>query len=428
MARTDERHGKGTAEWVGYKGRGCYYAKVSIPNEGRRRFRLSRPDGTLLTDREADRELAVELAGELSEHLRSEAYQREQQRLAARTTVKQFGQMWTSGDLLRRYGEVRGLKDKRSVSDDKYRLEAHVYPYIGATAVADVTEQDIERTMARAAEAAQKKRKGRPWRQATKFQLYQVLRRLFDLAVKPGRLRADNPVSTDLRPRKDGQKLYSFLYPAELQALLGCAAVPLVRRVHYALAAYTGLRKGSLAAMTWGGVDFEHGTITSLESKTDLPQIFAQSDPALPGLETLMVVLKRWHEHLGCPDDGAPVVSNLGCRPKREAATLRADLKAAGVTRELLFSSSTHVEPLRFHDMRATFVTWARRAGKGTGWIADRTGHLTEEVMRRYERGARMLADLKYQPFPDLSEALPELSKDMSNVARLGDFRRGHNG
>jgi hypothetical protein len=78
--------------------------------------------------------------------------------------------------------------------------------------------------------------------------------------------------------------------------------------------------------------------------------------------------------------------------------------------------------------MRATFVTWARRAGKGTGWIADRTGHLTEEVMRRYERGARMLADLKYQPFPDLSEALPELSKDMSNVARLGDFRRGHNG
>ena len=103
---------------------------------------------------------------------------------------------------------------------------------------------------------------------------------------------------------------------------------------------------------------------------------------------------------------------------------LRADLKAAGVTRELLFARSAHVEPLRFHDMRATFVTWSRRAGKGTGWIADRTGHLTEEAMRRYDRGARMLADLKYKPFPDLSAALPELSEDIANVTRLALYRQ----
>lgn len=414
----NERHGQGTIEWIGTAKGGCWHAKVSVPGEGRRRFKLSTPEGRHLTDRKGDRALAAELAAELSEHLRSEAYQRELQRLAVRTTVRQFGELWTSGELLKNYGEVRGLKIKRSVSDDQYRLRAHVYPYIGPTAVADVTEQDIERTMARAAAAAEKKR-GKPWRQATKFQLYQVLRRLFDLAVKPGRLRATNPVSTDLRPRRDSQKLYSFLYPNELLALVGCVEVPLARRVYYALATYTGLRKGSLGALTWGSFDFENGTIVSLESKTGLPQIFAQSDSTLPGMESLMVLLKRWHEHCGCPPPSAPIVPDLGCREGREAETLRDDLKAAGVARALLFISSAHVEPLRFHDLRATLVTWARRAGKGRGWISDRTGHLTDEMMRRYDRGARMLADLKYPPFPDLSSAVPELSEDLPNVVRF---------
>jgi integrase len=425
MADSTARHGKGAIEWVSYGGdRGCWHAKVSIPGEGRKRTKLSAADGRYLTDREGDRELARSLAADISTMARSDAAARERNRLAARTTVRDFGKLWTSGDLLKRYGEVRGLKVKRSVDDDRWRLEAHVDPWIGNMAVVDVTEQDIERCVARATAAAEKKL-GRPWRSATKFQLYQLLKRLFDLAVKPGRLRTDNPVSSDLRPRRDAQKLYSFLYPTELVALLGCAEVPLARRVYYALAVYTGLRKGSLSALTWESIDFEHGTITSLESKTGLPQIFAQSDATLPGLQSLTVVLKRWHEHCGCPDASAPIVGDLGCREGREADALRSDLRAAGVDRALLFARSQHVEALRFHDLRATTVTWARRAGKGRGWIADRTGHLTDAMMQRYDRGARMLADLKYQPFPDISEALPELSKDLSNVARLNEFRRG---
>jgi integrase len=55
------------------------------------------------------------------------------------------------------------------------------------------------------------------------------------------------------------------------------------------------------------------------------------------------------------------------------------------VTRAQLFERSVHIEPLRFHDLRATFVTWARRAGKDSGWISDRTGHLTQEMMQRYD-------------------------------------------
>jgi integrase len=325
------------------------------------------------------------------------------------------------------HGEVRGLKEKKSVDDDRYRLRRHVYPFIGHLPVADVTEIDVERALAKAAQKAEVKL-GRPWRQATKFQVYEVMRRLFDLSIKPGHLRADNPVSSDLRPGKDAPKLFCFLYPNELVALLGCTAIPLARRMHYALAAYTGLRKGSLAELRWGSLDFEHGTITSLKSKTGLPQIFAQADPAIPGLKSLMVVLKRWQELQGCPEAHELIVRDHGCKPRREATTLRADLKDAGITRELLFSTAVNVEPLRFHDMRAGFVTWARRAGKGRGWIADRTGHLTDDMMNRYDRQARTLADLDYTPFPDIATAVPELANDLANVTRLNARRQGEAG
>ena len=129
------------------------------------------------------------------------------------------------------------------------------------------------------------------WQEATSDQ---ALRRLFDLAIKPSRLRSDNPVSEDLRPRKDRPKLFGYLYPSELIALLRCKDVPLPRRVNYALAVYTGLRKGSLKELKWGSIDFKNGTLTSLKSKTDLPQMFE-----IPA--DLVALLQGWHEHLGRP-------------------------------------------------------------------------------------------------------------------------------
>lgn len=416
-----ERYGKGTAEWVGRSERGYYVARVSVPGrKDRPRVKLSTPEGRLLTERVADKDLAVKLAEGVSELIRKDAFEQEAVRKSARLTVQQFGERWTSGKLYQDHGEVRGLKIKKSVRDDGWRLKAHVYPHLGPKPVADVTEQDIERVMAKAAKAAEEKR-GKPWRQATRFQLYQVLRRLFDLAVKPGRLRSDNPVSDDLKPGKDKPKLYSFLYPAEVLALLGAPAdkVPLARRVHYALAVYTGLRKGSLGSLAWNAVDFTNGTLTVLETKTGNPQVFEL------GADVVKVLL-AWYEVLGRPAKKTAVIpaKSLECRHGREAQILRDDLEAAGVTREILFTEVDNVERLRFHDMRATFVTWARRQGKGRGWIGDRTGHLTEAMMDRYDRGARLLADLKYQPFPDITHAIPELSSILSNVTRIEDFRR----
>jgi hypothetical protein len=78
-------------------------------------------------------------------------------------------------------------------------------------------------------------------------------------------------------------------------------------------------------------------------------------------------------------------------------------------------TAAQNVEPLRFHDLRATFVTWAKRAGKGDGWISDRTGHLTPEMIDRYSRAARTLADLKMEPFPELKGTIPEFCDDATD-------------
>jgi hypothetical protein len=73
--------------------------------------------------------------------------------------------------------------------------------------------------------------------------------------------------------------------------------------------------------------------------------------------------------------------------------------------------NADNVEPLRFHDLRSTFCTWARRAGKSDAWIGERTGHeLTGSMINRYDRGAQTLNDLNYSPFPDIAHAIPELN------------------
>jgi integrase len=327
-------------------------------------------------------------------------------------TVREHFDAWISGALFRTYGAVNGLKPPRPGSVDGWRAGRYVYDAIGRKPVADVTEQDIDKIMA---SIPADRRAG------TRAKVYALLHRGFDLAIVPARLRTTNPVTRYHRPAKDAPKLFAYLFPAELLALLGCAAVPLGRRVLYALACYIGLRKSSLLALCWEGANLDQRTILSRVSKTGIAQLFE-----IPA--GIVWVLRGWHKVQGRPGSSAPIIPPAalclraggraqGNLPRSEAEALRADLRAAGVTRPELFPPeekgstdprAANVEPLRFHDLRATFTTWAKRAGKGDGWISDRIGHLTPEMIQRYNRAARTLEDLRIEPFPDLTGTIPE--------------------
>ncbi len=139
-----------------------------------------------------------------------------------------------------------------------------------------------------------------------------------------------------------------------------------------------------------------------------------------------MAVLQAWHVQCGEPGPEEAIVvgpkrmrkddvrdpRDIEHEPRRLATALREDLKAVGVTRSLLFEEEApNVQELRFHDLRSTFCTWARREGKSDVWISERTGRDVEgDMISRYDRGAQTLGDLGYQPLPDITSAIPELA------------------
>jgi len=332
------------------------------------------------------------------------------------SSVRELTTDWTSGKLYEQYGAVNRLRPIASAKINAWTLAKHALgvrtrgargPEFGDLRVAEVTPDDVGKVMAALPrdQAAQ-----------SRLHMYQRLRRVFDLAEYPCRLREEgtNPVKRYMRPERDEDKLYCYLYPSEVLALLASAKIPLGRRVLYAVAVYTGLRKGSLYSLRWKGIDFEHGTISALRVKGKRRDgdggdaggrpIFSRGDPSL------MVLLRAWWIRCGRPEDGN-VIREVGLeRHHDEAQVLRADLRTVGVTRAILFSDAANVEPLRFHDCRSTFCTWARRAGRSDAWIAERTGHrLSGTMIDRYTRQAQTLEDLDYDAFPDLSVAVAEL-------------------
>jgi integrase len=396
--------GAGSIQWRS----GHRWVRVSLPDDTRPWYRLC---GEVCNCHDVTDARAKETAAAVAERERARvAAELSEQRAveqAQRVTVQQFGEQWTSGELYRKHGRINGLRPKASANEDKYRLRAYVYPEIGSKLIADVTEQDVERVMAKAPPE---------WRAATRLQLYQVMRRLFDLAIVPGRFRKDSPVSHYTKPSlaDEDELLFQYLYPSEVLAILRNTEIAVGRRVLYALAAYTGLRKSTLYALTWASFDDEHGTLTyfARQNKTRVARIFV--------LEFgLREILRAWRDLSGEPGGEAKIVQRIKMEKRREPAQLRADLQASGVKRALLFSQTEGNEPIRFHDLRATFCTWAKRAGKSDGWITDRAGWVEPEMMARYDRQARTLADLQIVPFPDLSEAIPELAKPSGNVVRL---------
>ena len=90
--------------------------------------------------------------------------------------------------------------------------------------------------------------------------------------------------------------------------------------------------------------------------------------------------------HLGCPPAGG--------RFSHIARTFREHLRVAGVDRKALFERSETRQPIRLHDLRATFITVAMANGRNEGWIQDRTGHTTSQMLNRYRRAARSLVEL----------------------------------
>jgi integrase len=281
--------------------------------------------------------------------------------LSPSTTFEEFGRLWTTGDLARRFPDH--VKVKRSANDDERVLRLYVYPVVGNERLARFEGQCgldlVEKVMAGLPPV------GKTFSRASRRHVLQSVHRLLVLATYPARLITSNPLPKGFLPRTSSNRAKSYVYPAEELALLQCKKVPLVARLFFGLLSREGLRTSEALELTWADVDLVRGVIVLDRNKTDEPR----SWPLEPSCAR---ALRLWHEHFACGKAASAAVlrgkSGETVDPYGAASLLRDSLRLAGVDRPQLFESSETRIALRAHDLRAGFVTVSlatarRRAG-----------------------------------------------------------------
>ncbi|WP_437965147.1 tyrosine-type recombinase/integrase [Sorangium sp. So ce260] len=319
-------------------------------------------------------------------------------------TLQQFGELWTSGELARMYPDH--VRTKRSVEQDVYRLDRHVYPMAGRVPVAAFTLDDAERVM----------RALPPMSPASRRHVAQLLHRLMAMAVFPCRLLATNPLPRGFLPKLGPAKAKACLYPDEDARLLACTVIPLCWRVLWGFLNREGPRISEAARLQVQDVDLARGALRLKKNKTNDPRAWALS-PGVPQ------ALHAWLALRGNPAPSAPLfVNEDGERFSVEHAAerFRAHLQLAGIDRPELFEDSDEYQKVRAHDTRSMFITVALANGRSETWVADRTGHRSSIMIQRYRRAARTFAELGLGELASLAEAIPELGGKASGIASGG--------
>lgn len=224
------------------------------------------------------------------------------------------------------------------------------------------------------------------------------------------RCRKDNPCTNVAGPDRGDTKQLQWLYPNELQTLLECEDIPVIRRRRYALYTYLFCRAGELPALDFEhNIDLEHGMVTidrkmnlraqtvDLFTKADGKSAMARSFPIEEILYPLLRVMRdengAGERILDMHDDGAD--------------QLRGDLWTAGVRRRALHEKTgKHALKIRLHDLRATGITYLAIRGHTDNEIRDRAGHTDFKMTSVYIRRGRMGSKLIGEPFQPLPESL----------------------
>lgn len=217
--------------------------------------------------------------------------------------------------------------------------------------------------------------------------------------------RDDNPAEGVRGPTRGAKIAKQYLYPSEFSALVECEAVPLEWRRVFAIAAYSYARLGELLALTWDDVDLTHHVIRitkAIDTVTGELRMTKSKAPRNVPIEAALLpllVVMRAETNAKGPVVPFPTVEHY-------AGMLRAQLTTAGVRRPSLHTAGPLSKPIRFHDLRATGITWMAVRGDDPVRIQYRAGHTDLTTTMIY---VREIADHKEgfgQPFPVLPDSL----------------------
>lgn len=275
--------------------------------------------------------------------------------------------------------QVRRGNSERTIEKDRQRLRV-LAPRLAHMPVAQITSRCADEAMALVPDTVAA---GRYLFEGLIFRVLKHARKLELIESVP--LRPDF-VSKQLAPTR----LFQYL-TAEEEWRLVTGPAPVSRRIGYGLMAREGVRPEFLSLFYWA----DHAPLDQVVSTIDLETGLLTHRHKQKRVrrwrvcERVLRVLRAWRER---NPENARVLPDWSHR--KIARTLRADLLAAGVDRPALHRTTATERQITAKDAgRATFVTLALRAGAPMHWVTDRTGHMSYEMVGRYNRMARESRD-----------------------------------
>jgi integrase len=341
-----------------------------------------------------------------------------------REPVEAPGSELTFDTYLERWLKARIARGLRSVRKDRQRLTDFVKPLLGPKRMAAITADDLRGVVMALDQRIHDPSKRFAWKTASK--VWGAVTKLFADAARSKdpelRVLRSNPCADLEGPDRGHAKALQWLYPNEFAKLVACPEVPLRWRRIYAVATYLYLRLSEVRALDWSDVDLAHGMVRVHRStdergravrehtKTGTVRAFRLE----PTVRTLLEAMAR--------EGGTGRVFGSVADP---AGELRDHLERAGVKRTALHKPTETSLAIRFHDLRATGITWAALRGDSSLEIRDRAGHRDLEQTNDYMRRASAAGDVG-EPFPWLGSLfdsvpgiVPEVGGPQENTVDL---------
>lgn len=323
----------------------------------------------------------------------------------------------TFAGYLERWLQDRANRGYAKVSADRLSFAKHVLPLIGEKTMSEIQREDLEKVV----QVFDDKTARKEWSWATGTRIWLHLRKLFSDACKSKnlslRVRKDNPSNDIAPPDRGDEKAKAFLYPDEFVKLVTCEQIPLLVRRLYAIAIYLYSRASEILVLRWTDFDLHHGAIKisraydherEREKSTKAGRVrwFAIEPNLLPLLETMYAERK---------DDGPILPAKIF---HHLAKRFREHLRLAGITRADLFVADDQHLAIRFHDTRATGITWMAMRGDDTTTIMERVGHRDFGTTQIYLRQADALRGRIGTPFPQLPACLLDTNASESTKSK----------
>ncbi len=265
---------------------------------------------------------------------------------------------FTFGELVDWYLELVSTQSLRSYTKIRQHgrtLKAH----FGNILAKDIKPYMVENYQQE--RRSKKSIRGTRYRPASINREYEVLKRIFNMAIREEFL-DKNPCFKVPRLSEENAR-NRVLSSSELEKLIGelpTHAADIVRMGYF-----TGMRFGEIVGLTWDRVDLASGTITlnPEDTKTGKARVVALVS------EAVEILRNSWRvRSLACPY----VFSYKGQAIKSIKTALWRAMEKAGI------------EDFRFHDLRHTFNTNMRRAGVEEVVTMKLTGHRTMSMYSRY--------------------------------------------